>query len=89
MPELLAIGGFTARSTALGDAAIGQIQARTTPAYNPLTTLASLHGKVVGIANRGPGLPVGGTNADVWEVQNDEASGDQWTPGQALQGQRL
>ncbi len=75
---MLAIGGFTARST--GQSVIinnteiwparGQIQAKTTLASDPLTTLASLHGKVVCIANLGDGSAFGGiADTNVYEVR--------------------
>lgn len=72
--ELLAIGGFTARSTGQIEEGIwharGQIQAKNTLASDPLTTLASLHGKVVCIANLGNGFDFGGIEGtDVYEVR--------------------
>ena len=71
--ELLAVGGFVAQATgpaANGSTpARGQIQAKSTLASDPLNPLASLHGKVVCIANLGDGTAFGGTSADVWEVR--------------------
>jgi hypothetical protein len=58
-PELLSVGGFTAREDAFGDFK-GQIQSKSTPANDPSITLGSIHGSVVCLLDIGAG---------VWEVR--------------------
>ena len=76
VPPLLSVGGFNARATGPGLGGVysakGQIQAKAVLANDPSTTLGSIHGTVVCIANLGPSSGVdGGGNPDndVWGIR--------------------